>query len=759
MRDSSFLRGWLVTLLLLVAPFAHAQVVLNEIGAANGSAVISPGDTSPDYIELFNMSDTSISLSGWTLTDDLVLRDKYSFPAVASIAANGYLIVWLDSKTNYPGFATTAFTLKSSGEEVALFQGLERRDYVKFGPQIRDLPISRLPNGTGEWNISSPSPLASNRALALDRFGTNLALRLNEWVATNSAGANFDWLELYNPSTNGIVSLGGLVMSDIVSSRGTPVTTPGIVPLSFINAGDFLRFWCDGSTNRGDHLGIKLSSTLGETLTLYHPNRTGIIHRVRFGPQKVDISMGYLPDGGTNIFYFEGTNNMSPGAANIWRTLTNVLVSEVLAHTDPPLEDAIELANPTSTPLDISHWYLSNSEEFPMKFRVPANTVILPEGYIVFYEQRQNDAHSNTPGFNRTGKGEPPDFTLNSAHGDSVVISEAQVNGAVTGRRLTRSFGASANGVSFGRHVRSDGRADFVAMSARTLGADHPVTVTQFRTGTGQPNAYPLIGPLIITEIHYHPADPISNSSTNDNTVEEFIELANMTEAQLPLYDPVYPTNSWRIAGSIAYRFRSDQMVDPNGRILLVSFDPEANPGQLTSFRARYTVPSNVPVWGPYHPALNNSRGSLQLEKPDPVQLPPHPDAGFVPYVLVERIDYEATNNWPVDASGTGFSIHRSSLTGYGNDPTNWLGALPSAGRPGNVIPPRIRLVSRAPDGVVSLELAGPLGQVSVLEATADLGGMSWIVISRWTNESGTQIFHDRTASTQARFYRAKSVP
>ncbi len=270
-----------------------------------------------------------------------------------------------------------------------------------------------------------------------------------------------------------------------------------------------------------------------------------------------------------------------------------------------------------------------------MKFRVPANTVILPEGYIIFYEQRQDDAHSNTPGFNRNGKGEPPDFTLNSAHGDSVVITEAQVNGAVTGRRLTRSFGASAKGVSYGRHVRSDGRADFVAMSARNLGANHPVTVTQFRAGTGQ----------------------------------------------------------------------------PNGRILLVSFDPEANPGQLASFRTRYAVPSSVPVWGPYHPALNNSRGSLQLEKPDPVQLPPHPDAGFVPYVLVERIDYEATNNWPVDASGTGFSIHRSSLTGYGNDPTNWLGAVLSAGRPENVIPSRIRLVGRAPDGVVSLELAGPLGQ------------------------------------------------
>ena len=660
----------------------RAQVFLNEIGAANSGAVLSPGGTSPDYIELYNTNTAAVSLTGWTLTDDVTVSNKYAFPAGTTIPGRGFLIVWLDSTTNYAGLVTTNFTLKSSGEEAGLYQGATRRDYVKFGPQVKNMPISRIPNGTGAWNLSQPSPLATNTAVVAGTFGTNIALRLNEWLATNSAGVNMDWLELYNPGTNGIVSLGGLVISDMVAGPSSNVTTAAVIPNSYIGSGEFLRLWCDTSTNRGDHLDIKLSSTSGETLTVYQPNRTGIIDRVTFGPQTRDTSMGRLPDGSTNIFSFAGTNSMSPGLRNLWQPLASVLVNEVLTHTDPPLEDAIELYNPTAAPVDISNWYLSNSEEFPLKFRVPTNTILPAGGYKVFYEQSQPNGASSTPGFNRSGAGNTPDFTLNSAHGDFVVITEGQASGAVTGRRTTRAFGSSANGVSFGRYVKSDGGTDLVPMSARTFGVDNPATVTQFRGGNGLPNAYPLIGPLILTEIMYRPPDTVVGTVTNDNTLDEFIELTSVTNAALPLYDPAYPTNTWQIIGDITYKFPTNQTVATNGRVLLVSFNPLTNAAQLAAFRAKYSVAPAVPVFGPYSPSLSNRLASIQLEKPDPVQLPPHPDAGFVPYVLVEKVKYENTNGWPASADGTGLSLHRRSLTGYANDHTNWFGAAPTAGAP-----------------------------------------------------------------------------
>ncbi|HEY0455100.1 MAG TPA: lamin tail domain-containing protein, partial [Verrucomicrobiae bacterium] len=492
---------------------SSAQVFLNEICADNGGSVVSPGHTSPDYIELYNTNSAAVSLSSWTLTDDPTTPAKYKFPSGTSIPAKGFLIVWLDSSITYTGLICTNFTLKNSGEEVALYNGSTRKDYVVFGPQIRDLPLCRLPNGTGAWTLGKPTPLATNQAVVAGTFGTNIALRINEWLATNSAGANMDWLEIYNPKTNGIVALGGLYISDMTNA----ITTPALRPNSFIGSGAFLQYWCDSTTNLPDHLLFKLSHTLGETITIYQTNKTSIIDRVTFGPQTGDVSMGRLPDGGTNFFYFPGKSNLTPGAANAWQAITNILLNEILTHTDPPIEDAVELYNPTDTAVDISNWWMSNDADFPFKFHIPAGTVVPAHGYKMFFEQNQLNGASTTPGFNRSGTGNLPDFTFNSAHGDSVLLTSVLPNGTVTGARIKKDFGSAAHGVSFGRYVKSDGGTDLVAMKSRTFGHDNPIDISDFRLSTGMDNSPPLIGPMIITEILYNPPDVISGGLTNDN--------------------------------------------------------------------------------------------------------------------------------------------------------------------------------------------------------------------------------------------------
>ncbi|HWH68544.1 MAG TPA: lamin tail domain-containing protein, partial [Candidatus Sulfotelmatobacter sp.] len=503
---------------LLVCLPARAQVVLNEVCADTGGAALSPGGTTADYIELFNAGTGAVDLTGWSLTDDVKVPNKYVLPAGTSLAARSNLVVWLDSAV-YPGLVCTNFSLKSSGEAVGLYQGTVRKDYLKFGPQAVGMALCRVPDGDGAWSAGSLTPGRPNQALATTAFGTPFALRLNEWLADNSDGS--DWVEVYNPKTNGLVALGGLVISD---QTGT-VTTPAIIPNTFIAAGGFLKFVCDGSTNQGDHLDIKLSSTFGETLTIYAANRLAILDRVVFGTQATDVSMGRIPDGGTNFIYFAGTNYMSPGAPNAYRPLTNIVINEILAHTDPPLEDAIELYNPTAAAVEVSGWWLSNDPDAPYKFRIPAGTTIPAGRYMVFYEQNQLNGFSSVAGFNRSGTGVAPDFTFNSAHGDSAVLNQALANGALTGVRVTKGFGPSANGVSFGRYVKSDGGVDYVAMAARTFGTDTPFSVTQFRAGTGLSNSYPLVGPLIISEVYYQPPPVISAGVTNDNSSDEFIEL------------------------------------------------------------------------------------------------------------------------------------------------------------------------------------------------------------------------------------------
>src|SRR5207244_1206170 len=150
--------------------------------------------------------------------------------------------------------------------------------------------------------------------------------------------------------------------------------------------------------------------------------------------------------------------------------------------------------------------------------QIPANTVLAPNGYTVIYE-----VHFT----NRFEAAVP--FAL-SSHGDEIALCTAS-NNALTGYRALIKFDAADNGVSFGRYITSDARAEFVAMSARTFGVDDPSSVEQFRQGTGAPNAYPRVGPIIISEIMYHPPD----LNAADNSRDEFIELRNITTVPVTL--------------------------------------------------------------------------------------------------------------------------------------------------------------------------------------------------------------------------------
>jgi hypothetical protein len=64
----------------------------------------------------------------------------------------------------------------------------------------------------------------------------------------------------------------------------------------------------------------------------------------------------------------------------------------------------------------------------------------------------------------------------------------------------------------------------------------------------------------------------------------------------LKLYDPLFPTNTWRLNG-VGYSFLTNVEVAPNGLLLVVAIDP-------ATFRTRYGVPAGVPIFGPYPGAL-----------------------------------------------------------------------------------------------------------------------------------------------------------
>ena len=277
----------------------------------------------------------------------------------------------------------------------------------------------------------------------------------------------------------------------------------------------------------------------------------------------------------------------TPGESN-YLPIPNVVINEVLTHSDEPLEDAIEVHNLSAAPVDISGWYLSDSRTFLEKFRIPDGTVLAPNSYRVFYEFRGTNG-----GFNPR-PGEADSFALSSAKGDKVYLSSVMA-GELTGYRREVSFGPAENSVSFGRYVTTavDGnREEFVAMASRTFGVDNPDSLAQFRTGRGLANSGPKLGPVVISEIMYHPPDLPGGV---DNVRDEFIELRNVTGLPVQLFDPVTRPTGGGCAMLWIMIFRPIRRLPPGGLLLVVSFDPQTNTAARAAFEAAYGLTSPVP--------------------------------------------------------------------------------------------------------------------------------------------------------------------
>jgi hypothetical protein len=182
----------------------------------------------------------------------------------------------------------------------------------------------------------------------------------------------------------------------------------------------------------------------------------------------------------------------------------------------------------------------------------------------------------------------------------------------LTGYRAFAEFGAAENGVSFGRYQTSVG-VDLTALGARTFGIDNPATTNQFRSGTGKTNAYPKVGPIVINELMYNPAD------TNDAL--EFVELHNILGTSVPLFDPVNPQNTWRTRKGIDFDFPPNISIPAGGFLVLVNFDPVSDPAALNAFRAVYGT--GMTLLGPYSGKLDNGGEAIELLKPDPPQTLP----------------------------------------------------------------------------------------------------------------------------------------
>jgi len=705
---------FLMALAALQPQAARSQVIINEVLANNDTILplLDVLDYTPDYVELYNAgtNDVDLGLEGWSLS---VEQDKATnfFSVGTIIAADSYLLIFCDKNTNVAGYHSF-FSLDTHGDTLTLRRGAVTNEVLRYGLQVPDYAIGRVPgaNTNIPFTLIHPSPCGGTIPCATNTealfvgppTGSNfLSLKINEWVALDTAGNGRDtndWFEVYNPS-NSIMSLSGLVFADggSVALIGNPLALPAVRPLSYIAPLGFVQIFANGGKD-ADEVDFSLSSTSGDQIFIYAADRATQIDRVTFGPQRAaNISRGRIPDGEELQIELPSS---TPRESNFGR-IDEILITEVLTHTDLPLEDAVEFQNVSSTNVNMGGWWLSNQRDNPKKFRIPAGTIVTPGRFLVLYETQFNGPAADQP------------FTFNSANGDECWLFKAKADGSLTGFRRGISFGPAPNGVSFERHVTSDGNVEITASSALSLGTsvtatDPPSYLGIFRSGQGASNPPPRVGPLVINEIHYHPPPSISGTNLLDDSLNEFVEIFNSSEDLVRLYDPgiyvadrdwndlpdgsslrqgeIYAdgrTNTWRIRGGVDYEFPAELLTIPSkGFVIVVNFDPVTNLDQVEIFRSKFpNLPGNARLFGPYRGKLANSTADVDLRRPDPPQGPQHPDFRLVPYITIDHVAYQDKPPWAPTPDGEGDSLQRKSAYEYGSDSTNWKAGLPTPGQ------------------------------------------------------------------------------
>lgn len=454
------------------------------------------------------------------------------------------------------------------------------------------------------------------------------------------SGADLEFIEFKNVGTN-TLNLSGLTFSEGIAFTFTNGTL--LPPAQFFvlarNATAFAQKY--PGVNIKGIFGGQLNNG-GETVSLALPNGSNIFSLTfddetpwpaaadgySFSLVPKQPGLAQAPDNGSK-WRASALPGGSPGADDPEPNIPPIVINEILAHTDPPQRDAIELFNPTGTNVDVSGWFLTDDPSAPTKYRWPSNSIVSAAGHLVVDESQ----------FNLATNGNVP-FLL-SSEGEQVYLFSA-TNGQLTGYSHGVTFGASFNGVSFGRHINSAGEELFPLQISRT---------------PGQSNSGPRIGPIVINEIHYHPA------GSND----EFIELLNIADHPVPLFHTNYPGNIWKLGGA-SYTFPPNVTLEAGELLLVVARDP-------AEFRAQYNIPAGTQILGPFAGVLQDSGELLSLLAPDT------PNTNGVPYVAVEEVRYNDKAPWPPEPDGSGASLQRRSAFAFGNEPTNWVAGAPSPGR------------------------------------------------------------------------------
>ena len=126
-------------------PAPPLVLCINEFVADNSDGWLDEVHANPDWIELHNPGDVTLSLADHYLTDDGEDPFKEPLDPSLEIEAGGFLLLVADGRPEL-GPGHLGFSLSRLGESVGLFREDGMGEVLHFGPVERDFAWARSPD-------------------------------------------------------------------------------------------------------------------------------------------------------------------------------------------------------------------------------------------------------------------------------------------------------------------------------------------------------------------------------------------------------------------------------------------------------------------------------------------------------------------------------------------------------------------------------------------------------------------------------------
>ena len=368
------------------------RLYINEV-----SSVSTKSD--PDWIELYNPNDTSVDLTGFSLSDSDSNPQK-GILGELSIPAKGYLVLLCDRDAD-PSTGISAFSISSGGERLSMWDDQGLLIDVVDVPMLRAGIVYARTDDGGYGYCMTPTPGAANETQILpelpvqaEKIENSMPIRINE-VDSSSLDGLPDWFELMNYGEQDLVTRGLYISDSYRNLSKCPL------PEVTIPAGGYYVFFCGEGVDAATGVPEINISSKGESLFLSDDDETVIdsvripaLHRGIVYARDQEGAFGYSgqPTPGEKNSQYVHAEELHPMGQSDPVRLSEGLFKNRYSGIDAygDHSDWIELVNGGDTAVSLDGYFLSDRTDDLQKWAFPAIELGPKEFLVVFLSGKES---------------------------------------------------------------------------------------------------------------------------------------------------------------------------------------------------------------------------------------------------------------------------------------------------------------------------------------------------------------------------------